>query len=55
MRTKKVPKKDRINILIDHDKKTKFDDLLREFNESKTDVLLECIDRYIKKRQQDKK
>ena len=50
LRTKKASKKDRINILIDHDKKTIFDELLRENNESKTEVILKCIDRYIDKK-----
>ena len=54
MRTKKATKKSRINIIIDSDKKNILDEILKENNDSKTDIILECIDNYIKKNQQNK-
>jgi len=50
LRTKKASKKSRINIIIDSDKKDIFDSILRENNESKTEVILRCIDKYIKEK-----
>jgi hypothetical protein len=48
LRTKKASKTARIQIKIEPEKKAIFDDLLLKKNESKTDVILKCIERYIK-------
>jgi len=48
MRTKKATKTARIQIKIEPDKKELFDEILENNNESKTEVLLKCIDKYIK-------
>ena len=50
MRTKKASKTARIQIKIEPEKKAIFDKLLSDNNESKTEILLMCIDRYIEER-----
>jgi hypothetical protein len=47
VRTKKATQTATIQIKISPEKKADFDELLREYGESKTDVLLKCIDKYI--------
>ena len=50
VRTKKASKTARIQIKIEPEKKAIFDKLLSDNNESKTEILLMCIDRYIEER-----
>ena len=50
MRTKTASKTARIQIKIEPEKKAIFDKLLSNNNESKTDVLLRCIDKYIEEK-----
>jgi predicted DNA-binding protein len=48
VRTKRATQTATIQIKISPEKKAILDELLRKNGESKTDILLECIDEYIK-------
>lgn len=49
MRTKRATQTARIQVRIEPDKKEKFEKLLIANDESKTEIILKCIDKYIEK------